>query len=102
MVQQLLVDHRNSGDGANLHQSKGGSGGGGQGVSSSDLKLREVGLCSELIESSNVCKRTSHLGPIHFTIHGEGRLTNSDLFRTYQPILIEFTMVVYEKIYLAA
>ena len=34
--------------------------------------------------------------------HGEGRLTNSDLFRTYQPILIEFTMVVYEKIYLAA
>ena len=26
------------------------------GSSSSDLKLREVGLCSELIESSNVCK----------------------------------------------
>ena len=39
---------------------------------------------------------------IHVPIHGEGRLTNSDLLRTYQPILIEFTMVVYEKIYLAA
>ena len=39
---------------------------------------------------------------LFFPVHGEGRLTNSDLFRTYQPILIEFTMVVYEKIYLAA
>ena len=34
--------------------------------------------------------------------HTDGRLTNSNLFRTCQPILIEITMVVYEKIYLAA
>ena len=45
---------------------------------------------------------SSSLRVKRFFKHGEGRLTNSNLFRTYQPILIEFTMVVYEKIYLAA
>ena len=37
---------------------------------------------------------------IYSNKHGEGRLTNSNLFKTCQPILIEFIMVVYEKKYI--
>ena len=56
----------------------------------------------QILAEGNITSTSAKESNLTDQQHTDGRLTNSNLFRTCQPILIEFTMVVYEKIYLAA